>query len=187
VRPYKGLELLFDAFDQLVGEDPRIRLLIAGKPGRFPDLERWTMRSEQHPRIISKFAFIPDGELQVWLRAADLAVLPHQAVLNSSAFSLAIAYGLPVVAPLDGTLVELADLDYMRMFKPGSIDDLARALRSAVAELRTPAAAAAAYAAATRYPPEAMAADFAGLAATLFERRADSGVPPVVNYQRPAI
>ena len=55
IRPYRGLDQLLDLFDRLHVADPRLRLLVAGKPGQFPGLAGWKSRCESHPRIVSRF------------------------------------------------------------------------------------------------------------------------------------
>ena len=46
--------------------------------------------------------YIPDAELQVWLRAADVVVLPFRDILTSGSAILALSFGRAVVAPALG-------------------------------------------------------------------------------------
>jgi glycosyltransferase involved in cell wall biosynthesis len=162
IRAYKGLGRLLDVFDEMSRVDPRLRLLVAGKPGDFPGLQACQQRCEQHPRIIAHFDFVDSADLQVWCRAADLAVLPYVAILNSGSFHLALAFGLPIAGVRDGSLAALLDPAYSEGFSPGSSQDLRRALDAAIARLvGNPNAREAARSAARAYPPEAMARDFA--------------------------
>ena len=165
IRPYRGLDTLLDAFDVLVAEEPRLRLLVAGKPGDWPGIEDLRARCAGHPRITAQFQHLPTDDLQLWNRAADVAVLPYRHVLNSGAFKLAQTYGLPIVAPRDGCVARALDPSHTFGFDPGDAQGLPAALRSAIALARDPAAwhaaSTAARAAAAAYPPSAMAADFA--------------------------
>ena len=43
--------------------------------------------------------FVPDGEVQHYLLAADAVVLPFKEILTSGSAMLALSFGRPVVAP----------------------------------------------------------------------------------------
>lgn len=165
IRTYRGLDVLLSAFESLLEWDVRVKLLVAGRPGPSPEVARWQEQCERHPRVVARFQHIPDADLQVWLRAADIAVLPYRAILNSGAFKLAETFGLPIVAPRDGCVGQAIDPAYAVGFDPMADGDLLRALRDAVDLVTDPAAAGhavtSALGAAVAYPPEAMGADFA--------------------------
>jgi glycosyltransferase involved in cell wall biosynthesis len=114
---------------------------------------------------VCRFEHVPEPDLQLWHRAADVAVLPYRGILNSGAFKLAETFGLPIVAPRAGNLADDLDPAYACGFDPDAPGDLLRALEDAVDLVTDPVAAARATAAAraraTAYPPPRMAADFA--------------------------
>jgi glycosyltransferase involved in cell wall biosynthesis len=174
IRPYRGLDRLLEVFETLSAGDARLRLLVAGRPGPGAATQELVRRCNDHPRITVQFRHLPPSALQVWSRAADLAVLPYRAILNSGAFQLAQSFDLPVVAPRDGSLRGLLDPACTVGFDPADPVDLARAVRDGIALATDPeraaAAASAARAAATRYPPAAMAADFARALAGVLTR-----------------
>ena len=153
-------------FDTLAGSDARLRLLVAGRPGPGAATRELVRRCTDHPRIVAQFQHLAPAALQVWSRAADLAVLPYRIILNSGAFALAQSFDLPVVAPRDGSLRGLLDPECAVGFDPADPVDLRRAVAEGIALATDPAQSAAARAAArriaARYPPAAMAADFAG-------------------------
>jgi D-inositol-3-phosphate glycosyltransferase len=103
IRPYKGLEHLVAAFQQIAPKDQRYRLIIAGESKKESvDYLRDIQRSiETHPsatRIVQKIEFIPDAETELYFKAADLLVLPYTLVFQSGVLFLAYSFGLPVVA-----------------------------------------------------------------------------------------
>ena len=168
IRPYKGMSLLLDVFEEMSRSDPRLRLLVVGKPSKAAN-PGWQERCEQHPRIVAHFAHAPDGDVQIWCRAADLAVLPYMSILNSGSFQLALSFDLPVVGARDGLLADLLAPAYSEAFTPGSAADLRRALERATRRLvGRPEVRRAAHAAAREYPPTAMAQDFTDAVRPLF-------------------
>jgi beta-1,4-mannosyltransferase len=96
VRPYKGLEQLLGAFDLLAHQDVRQRLLIAGRPG--PGYSERDLQTVFHPREYLTLALehVPDDDIQRWMSAADLIVLPYTQSLNASVLLLAASFGRPV-------------------------------------------------------------------------------------------
>lgn len=162
LRPYKGLDELAAAHDRLSAREPgRHVLLVAGAPGPEPEVARFVAWAEAHPDVIGFFGKVPGEDMQVWLRAADLAVLPYRRSLNSGALALAETFGLPVV--LSGSSGEAATVhpDYAQVYDPDDPDGLVEAMRTGSARLRTPAARAAARAAADAVAAPQVAATFA--------------------------
>jgi glycosyltransferase involved in cell wall biosynthesis len=130
IRPYKGLHELLDAWDRLDDDTPR-RLLIAGEPTDEPGIGAVLERAAAHPSVIVHARPIPASEIQRFLRAADVAVLPYLRSLNSGAQMLALTFGVPVIVPAGGALAEVAGERYARTFDPDDPGALVRALRDA--------------------------------------------------------
>jgi len=171
IRPYKGLARLLDFVEGGPDPDPALRLLVAGSLGRHLDGPALEERLAATPRVVAHLSRVHDDDLQVWMRAADLAVLPYLRVLNSGAFLLAETFGLPVVAPRVGALAERDGEAHVRLFGD---DDFEQVLGAAVRDLvEDPDGAAAARTSATSAaearPPAQMAAAFADLVATQAE------------------
>lgn len=172
VRPYKGLDRLVDVFDELSRTDPSLRLLIAGRPGKLARSASFEKRCLDHPRIEALFEFVPDDQLQVWMRAADLAVLPYRNILNSGSFLLAQSFGLPVVAPRAGALAQYEDEPHVRLFPADDNAALKACVEQALRDLvddpdGAAGAARAAEALAARLSPQRMAGEFADVVAGL--------------------
>jgi glycosyltransferase involved in cell wall biosynthesis len=159
IRPYKGLHELLDAWERLDDGRPR-RLVIAGGPSEEDGVAEALERAAVHPTVLLHAYPIPSDEIQVFLRAADVAVLPYTRSLNSGAQLLALTFGLPVIVPAGGGLEEVVDSRFARTFHPGTTDDLARALLAAD-ELLGPDAREAAAAEAARRSPAVLSTRFA--------------------------
>ena len=131
IRPYKGVPLLMDTFLNL--RDPRARLLIAGKPATDQLKEEIEERAQRDSRIILRLTFIPDNEVQLYLNAADVVVLPYRDILTSGAAILAMSFGRPVIAPRLGCMVETIDEGKGGyLYDPKQEGDLFRAMQEAL-------------------------------------------------------
>lgn len=151
IRPYKGLDELLDAWAMLDADPPR-RLLIAGMPSRDPAMAPLLERAALDPNVVLDARRLDAAEMQLFLRAADFAVLPYRRALNSGAVLLALTFGLPIIVPEGGGLEELVDPAYARTFVAGDAESLVGALRS-IPDLLTPVARAAAKAVAEARDP----------------------------------
>lgn len=162
IKPYKGLEQLLDAFDTVSKDGRPRRLVVAGNPSADPATQAVLDRCQLHPNVVLRAGTVPDNELQYYLRAADVAVLPYQQSLNSGVLMLALSFGLPVVAPATPATRDIVTPAVARTFQPGDAGSLAAAL-AAADELVTPAARAQATQIARSYDPAGIAGQFAGL------------------------
>ncbi len=127
VRPYKGLELLLEAFRAV--DDPQARLLVAGHAHRPDYAAAIAALGDRDPRVRLLLRHVADDELQFFFQASDACVLPYRAATTSGAALLALSFGCPIVAPRLGPFPELAADGRGLLFEPDSVDDLARALR----------------------------------------------------------
>ena len=111
IRPYKGLEYLLDAFRRLTSEQENYRLIIAGEPKKGEEnyLKEIRQRLDQgfdHGKITQRIQFIPDEEMELYLKAADVLVLPYNDIFQSGVLFLAYSFGLPVIATDVGSFRE---------------------------------------------------------------------------------
>jgi D-inositol-3-phosphate glycosyltransferase len=103
IRPYKGLEYLVEAFQRVAASRPDYRLVIAGESKRGSE-EYWLdiqKSIENHPtrnQVIQKIEFVPDGETELYFKAADVTVLSYTEVFQSGVLFLAYSFVLPVIA-----------------------------------------------------------------------------------------
>ncbi len=127
IRQNKGIEDLISAFESLPGEN--LRLLIAGQP--WPPasyVDSLKGKAEGNPRIRIVAELIPDDQVQAYLRAADVVVLPFRQILNSSSTILAMTFGRPVVAPAIGCLTDVISADSGLLYDPADPHGLRKAL-----------------------------------------------------------
>jgi glycosyltransferase involved in cell wall biosynthesis len=128
VRPYKGLDVLLDAWPAVDGA----QLWIVGRP-RF-DIAPLRARAPSSVRFVPRF--VSDAELAACFRRADLVVLPYRESEQSGVLATALAFGTPIVASDVGGFSEVAAAGAARVVPPGD----AGALRAALADLLEDAA-----------------------------------------------
>lgn len=100
--PYKGLDLLLNAYRVLISEGLTISLMIAG-PG---DLSPYEQAVRELHGITVDNRWIPEGEIGDFFKKADLVVVPYVEASQSGVIATAYASGLPVVATPVGGLAE---------------------------------------------------------------------------------
>ena len=130
IRPYKGILGLIDAFRSI--DSPCARMLIAGRP-MDRDLERTLLcHCEEDKRIHADLRFIPDSEIQVYMNAADVAVLPYERILTSGSAALAMSFGKAIVAPSKGCISETVGTQGGFLYDANDPNGLQSAMRSAL-------------------------------------------------------
>lgn len=99
IKPYKGLLELARDVDLITRERPRaVSLFIAGQPGSDPETEELLALSAAHPAIHVLPEQLSVNDVGLLYAAADTAIIPYRASLNSGALVLALSMGRPVIA-----------------------------------------------------------------------------------------
>jgi glycosyltransferase involved in cell wall biosynthesis len=134
ITPYKGLEYLVSAFQELQESCGGYRLIIAGRPikcerywGAIRDTLIEDVRSGQ---VLLRDEFIPEEETENYFKAADVLVLPYKHVYQSGVLFLGYSFGLPVLAADVGSLKD--DIEEGKtgfVFRPEDPLDLTRAIK----------------------------------------------------------
>jgi glycosyltransferase involved in cell wall biosynthesis len=134
IKPYKGIENLLAAFQKLAERDANYRLIVAGEAQKgnegYLNMIRQMIPSElESGQIILKVQFIPDEEMELYLKAADVMVLPYNEIFQSGVLFLAYSFGLPVIATDVGSFrEEIVEGQTGFLCLPGDPTDLARAI-----------------------------------------------------------
>ena len=135
IAPYKGLEYLVDAFQQVVTRSGNYRLIIAGNLKHcekyWNDIQEMIARVGNGGQILLKIEYIPDDETEVYFKAADLLMLPYTHIYQSGVLFLGYSFGLPVVATDVGALrEEIIEGRTGFICRPEDSVDLARAIET---------------------------------------------------------
>jgi D-inositol-3-phosphate glycosyltransferase len=133
IAPYKGVETLVDAFEQLAKTEDRLRLVIAGRPkgeeAYWENLLARINRSPARAQMILKIEYVPDAEMEIYFKAADVLVLPYKHIFQSGVLFLGYSFGLPVIVSDVGSLKEeILEGRTGFVFQPNDVADLVRVL-----------------------------------------------------------
>jgi glycosyltransferase involved in cell wall biosynthesis len=136
VRPYKNVPHLIRTVRALPREAGDVVLLVAGAPHSAALADEVREAAGGDPRVRLALEHVPDDEVQRYLRAADLVVLPFRDITNSGSALLALSFDRPVLVPALGAMGELQALtgaEWVRTYDEDLTPDLlARALDWAV-------------------------------------------------------
>lgn len=136
IKPYKGIEHLLAAFQKLAERDANYRLIIAGEvqkgnEGYLSDIKGMIPLELECGQIILKAQFIPDEEMELYLKAADVMVLPYNEIFQSGVLFLGYSFGLPVIATDVGSFrEEIVEGQTGFLCRPGDPTDLAKAIET---------------------------------------------------------
>jgi D-inositol-3-phosphate glycosyltransferase len=137
IRPYKGIEYLLDAFRLLLAdEQANYRLIVAGEPKKgsedyLHEIKQTVDRDFEPGQVILKIQFIPDEEMEMYLKGGDVLVLPYKEIFQSGVLFLAYSFGLPVVATDVGSFrEEIVEGRTGFLCQPGDPAELAKALET---------------------------------------------------------
>jgi glycosyltransferase involved in cell wall biosynthesis len=155
LRPYKGLDVLIEAFREVAGAE----LWIVGNPRMdVAPLRQAASAAPGRVRFVSRF--VEDAEVPAIFRRADIVVLPYRDAEHSGVLYTGLAFGKPLVLSAVGGFPEVAATGAARLVPPGDVSALTTALTELVgdAAARKSLTAAARAAAAGPYSWDAIAA-----------------------------
>jgi D-inositol-3-phosphate glycosyltransferase len=103
IVPYKGLDLLVDAFERIASRDRSYKLIIAGQPMKesaqyWKEIHDRIESIEMREQVVEEIRYIPDSEMELYFKAADVLVLPYRQIFQSGVLFMAHNFGLPVIA-----------------------------------------------------------------------------------------
>ncbi len=164
MRPYKGLDILIEAWRGIEGAE----LWIAG----MPRMDISALRAAAPASVRFDSRFIGDTELPAYFQRADLVVLPYREIDQSGVLFTALAFGKPLLLSDVGGFPEIAATGAARTVPAGDSAALHAALGDLLADPSARAALAerARAAAAGRYSWEQIARAHVQLYERLLER-----------------
>jgi glycosyltransferase involved in cell wall biosynthesis len=137
IKREKGLEHALRALHLLLPRLPAARLVVAGRP-YHDDVTRYERLIDDlgiGARVRRRWEYVPDDELAVYYRAADVIAVPYTRAYQSGVILTAYAFERAVVASAVGGLVEqVVDGQTGWLVPPADPAALAQALAAALAD-----------------------------------------------------
>lgn len=127
IRPYKGVKDLIAVYEK--ADLPNSRLLVVGRVSRAS--KGIETLGQDNPNIQRVLEFVPDEDVQLYMNACDVYVLPYRYVTTSSAIMLAWTFGRPIIAPAIAFFPELVTPETGILYDPVQPNGMAGALRQA--------------------------------------------------------
>jgi beta-1,4-mannosyltransferase len=131
IRPYKGVAEMVEAFKACA--DSSARLVIAGRPVCEAIRNEVEISIQGDSRIRFVPGHVNDDEVQIYMNACNLVVLPYKRVFTSGTAVLAMSFGRPCIAPRVGCVPDMLDEDGAVFFNPEVDGELERAFRTVLA------------------------------------------------------
>lgn len=135
IKPYKGLECLLAAFAEISKGRHDYRLLIVGDLDALNgesynnSIRMAIENSASAATILFRTEFVPDEDIEIYFKAADVLVLPYTHIFQSGVLVLGYSFGLPVIATDVGSLKEdIVESETGFVCKARDPRDLARAI-----------------------------------------------------------
>lgn len=134
ITPYKGLEYVIDAVRELSRTNQKYRLVIAGRPDNcesyWNSIRTDLAQDIESGRVLLRSSFIPDNEVEVYFKAADVLALPYKEIYQSGVLFLAHSFGLPVIAADVGSLKDdIVEGQTGFVFRPADATHLAQVIQ----------------------------------------------------------
>ncbi len=100
IKKVKGLDLLLEAFGEVVKQDPDVLLVIAGKVWKddYTEYEMIIKQHGLHDFVDQRIGFIDNADVPYYFNAVDVIALPYRKIYNSGVLIKAMSFGTPVVA-----------------------------------------------------------------------------------------
>lgn len=132
LMPSKGIPDLIRAFAQVYKKEKHARLIIAGNPSKFIDMDelrKLTSDLDITHEVVFDARYIPMEEVATLMELSTVVVYPYLNSTQSGALQVAYTFGKPVIATNVGGLPEVVeDGKSGFLIPPASPDELAKAM-----------------------------------------------------------
>jgi glycosyltransferase involved in cell wall biosynthesis len=134
ITPYKGIDLLISAFCELLKQQNKLCLIIAGRVDRcetyWKELRAQIEAQVQNGSALVRDSFIPDDEAEIYFKAADVLILPYRDIYQSGVLFTGQHFGIPILAADVGSFGDdIVEGKTGFVFRPEDPEDLARTIK----------------------------------------------------------
>lgn len=131
IKKVKGLDILLRSIKKIVKENPKFKLVIAGKVWKhdYSIYAKIIKDDGLEDNVISHIKYIPDSDINYYFQAADIIVLPYRKIYQSDVLLKAMSYKIPVLSSnVDGMTEIITDGENGFLFETESEDMLSAKL-----------------------------------------------------------
>ena len=129
IRPYKGLEILIKAVNELKVQIPDIKVFVVGEP--YTDLKYYLSLIKKYG-IESSFIFdnrfVNDEKMKKYFISSDILILPYKKATQSGVLSLSMNFNLPSIVSSKGGLKDYVINEQTGYIVNPNKDDFATAI-----------------------------------------------------------
>jgi beta-1,4-mannosyltransferase len=108
IRRYKGVRNFLLALKEFINQSEEVIGMVVGKPVDYQlkdEVEEF--KKELGERLILNFNYVPNQEIQNYLMACDVCVLPYERITNSLSIFLPYAFARPVISIAAGNILDV--------------------------------------------------------------------------------
>jgi len=121
ISPYKGIDILLNAFTQIVQKYQEVKLIIAGSGEYWFDISEY--QSHQNIEILNRY--ISNDELVSLIEDSKIVVCPYRDATQSGVVMSAYALNRPILATSTGGLPEMViEEETGYLVEPGNVEEL---------------------------------------------------------------
>jgi len=120
IEPYKNVPLLLKAFERACAEGEQLWIVGRSKQEHLRLEIRHLAARIPNVHVVDRY--VADEEIQNYMQAADIAVLPYRDGLTSAAAMLSLSFGVPVIAPRIGCFSSILDENSGLLYDAGDPD-----------------------------------------------------------------
>jgi glycosyltransferase involved in cell wall biosynthesis len=128
--PYKGTHLLLESLSAFVAKENYL-ILIRGKAKSNYNvlLQNIVTKKQLQTMVNSSFDFVPENEVQLYFKAADVIALPYLEDSQSPVMFTAYSFGRPVLASNIGSFADFIESGKTgEIFKVGNLNSLTQTI-----------------------------------------------------------
>lgn len=107
IKPYKGLDVLREAWSTFSKSVSRpVRLIVAGAPDESQQARSFVDWAMNEPSVTIQPTKIPFEQVQLFVRCADVGLIPYTRTLNSGSALAHLSFGVPILVSNEKALFE---------------------------------------------------------------------------------
>jgi len=132
IRPEtRGIEDLLKVLEDIFNENKNFFVILAGVCNKSLRKQLYIFSNKFKENSLIRLEFIPDDDIQIYMNAADVGILPFKRISTSGSLFLQMSFKKPVIVSDLEPIKELLGDDYPLYCDPDNKESLKRAILNA--------------------------------------------------------